>query len=185
MNKIVPVAVAAVCALCLATGCSNTETPEKEITSVSNAEPLAVATGWSDVADEFATLDAEAQQEADAVTASTVRDTVNENVQVLIDNLDTLTAASQSGEIDATTEQAAKDVYKAAGVLDALGDDDAEDVGLYIEDISVDAHYLLRNLYDEQPADFEGRRMEVIGNRDRISYFDDDEWQTYIDRVTA
>lgn len=184
-RTVLPLAAAAACALILATGCTSGATQEKEITSTSAATPLATVTGWEDHASTFAGLDDAAQQTADAVTAQNVRSTVDDNVAVLVDNLSTLSAAADAGTIDADAETAAKNVYKAAGVLDALGADDAQDVGLYIEDISVDAHYLLENLYDGQPGEVEDRAMEVRADSDRIAAFTDDEWDAYAQRITS
>lgn len=180
-KKMAGCAIGALCACTMLAGCGGSAA-EEETTAVPSADvpELAVANGWADVQADYAALDSQAQQKVDGITSANVRDEALACVDTIIANAPGIMEAAQNGgEITPDVESACKEVYTAAFVLDALGDESAQDVSLYLKDISVDARYLIEDLYNGFPTDAVSKKSECFANRDRIMSFGDDEWETY------
>lgn len=181
---IISCCVAAALAGGVLTGC---DTAEKEITSTApEVEALitaAQATGWANVKDSFAALDAQADEQAAAITKDNAKETLLGYIeQVRNTDLDILVAAAQADEIDAEAEAAAQDAYVIAKTMLHFGSPDtidtdlayAQDVSLYLGDFATDTLYLIENLYDGQVANVDARSSEVQNNYDRIVAFSGD-----------
>lgn len=177
-KQVMGAALAALCTGALATGCSATESEEVSAPKA-NIPELAVATGWENVKASYEAYDAEAQKLLDEINGSNVREKVMGYVDTITSLSPVILEAAESGDITAETEEAAEEIYKAAYVLDGLGNESGQDVSLYIKDISVDAFYLLENLYDNLPTDAQSKKSECDVNRDRILSFTDEEWDAY------
>ncbi len=164
-------------------GCSNTESAVSEITSSApEVESLAAASakdGWTNAASTYEALDGEAETQAKAINSSNVKETVLEDIDIIVDNIPAIVSASKSGEITSETEAAAKEIYVSAKTLKTLGDYSAQDVSLYIADIADDALTMLQNLYDGLESNVDARQSECDVNRDRILCFTDEEWAEF------